>query len=533
MQETTVTIFCICFFLFRQMRDAFYVKASPWDTQSIVSLFTSWMLVKKRTLTESQNTAVIAAIQQCPLPMYATSAAKLASSWRALTEIREEHLPGSLEGIVNKLFEHLELCIPPNCFSVMMAYLTLSVGGISKWEMADLISLNDSVLTSIYSDVEHPLIHRAPPILWKLITVYLRDRLNVFLSKHTYTYSWTSNSFRKHSALRFVGSPGAAKKLHKDMSDYFTGPRVNETKSRPTHAEDKGHPHERFTKPQTDAFGVHLNVRKYMCLPFHLMSASNKKAHIMENYIFNLPWVEKKLDSSSTLQFVCDLEQARLLDTSCSAELKAMQQAVLLSFSVLQVQGRQIYKCLRHLMAVTSEYADHDVKSQSKFNNGLVKLFAWFSRPPVPLLHTLEQSNISLSQILDPSTHVPIVDAIVPVSNDVFEAHVVVALSSENEIRVVNIVTNQVVRTLQGVDVPKNLLMLDSTRAVVLCNRELAVIDLDRGELLMKLRGVLNLKMPFFGIQCDQKVVALSRDRMVVNILDIHTGGIVATFKVS
>ncbi|CAG5116392.1 unnamed protein product [Candidula unifasciata] len=513
------------------MRDAFYVKASSWDTQGLLDVFTSRMNMKKRTLTEPQNESVMAAITQCPLPMYATSTAKIACTWGALTEVKEDDLPSSLEGIVNKLFDHLERCIPPNCFSAMMSYITLSIGGISKWEMADLISVNDSVLTSIYSDVKHPPIHRAPPILWKLITFYLRNHLNMFLSMRFYTYSWTSNSFRKLAALRYAVSATASKKLHTEMCDYFLGRWACKKISGSGAEGEKRHLQERFVMPQPDAFGKHLNVRKFMCLPFHVMHASSKHAHTLETYIFNLPWVEKKLDSTSVPQVVCDLEHAKLLDSICSGKIKALQQAVLQSFCVLQVQGRQIYKCLQHLMTYTSEPNDHDDKSQSKSNNGLTKLLAWFSRPPVPLLHTLDCSNVSLSQISNSSTSVPFVDAIVPVSNDVHEAHIIYTLSSQNEIRVINVVTNQVVRTLRGVDAPKHVIMLDSTRAVVLCNRELAVIDLDRGVLLMKLRGVLNLRMPFFGLQCDQKVVALSRDRMVVNILDISTGGIVATFK--
>ncbi len=44
--------------------------------------------------------------------------------------------------------------------------------------------------------------------------------------------------------------------------------------------------------------------------------------------------------------------------------------------------------------------------------------------------------------------------------------------------------------------------------------------------------GLLNLKMPFFGIHDNENIMALSRNRMCANMMSTETGDMVATFKV-
>ena len=73
--------------------------------------------------------------------------------------------------------------------------------------------------------------------------------------------------------------------------------------------------------------------------------------------------------------------------------------------------------------------------------------------------------------------------------------------------------------------------MVDQLRAVVLCNRELMLYDLNRAALVTKLKGVMNQKMPYYGLHSDRYVVALSRNRMYVNMINLNTG--VSGYKVA
>ncbi|KAA0203477.1 hypothetical protein HAZT_HAZT000658, partial [Hyalella azteca] len=73
--------------------------------------------------------------------------------------------------------------------------------------------------------------------------------------------------------------------------------------------------------------------------------------------------------------------------------------------------------------------------------------------------------------------------------------------------------------------------MIDDFQCLLLCGRELRIYNLDTGELVIKLREVMNQKMPFFGLNRPDHVVALSRSRMYVNMMNIAKGECVATFK--
>lgn len=85
---------------------------------------------------------------------------------------------------------------------------------------------------------------------------------------------------------------------------------------------------------------------------------------------------------------------------------------------------------------------------------------------------------------------------------------------------------------MNGINQPKDLRMIDQYRAVVLCNRDLRIYNLDEGSLVIKLKGVMNQKMPFFGLHSDNYLVALSRNRMYVNMQSLKTGDLETTFKV-
>lgn len=110
--------------------------------------------------------------------------------------------------------------------------------------------------------------------------------------------------------------------------------------------------------------------------------------------------------------------------------------------------------------------------------------------------------------------------------------HLVVIYPDKGCLSVWDIYDEKAVRTINNMDNPRDLRMIDQKRAVILCNRELRVYDLDSGQLLSKLKGVMNQKMPFFEVFGDNYVIALARNRMCVNMLNLNSGELETTFKV-
>ena len=71
------------------------------------------------------------------------------------------------------------------------------------------------------------------------------------------------------------------------------------------------------------------------------------------------------------------------------------------------------------------------------------------------------------------------------------KSHVILISNDRNELCIYNLKTGQNARTLRNVNRPKNVEMIDPYRAVVLCDRELNVYNLDEGRLVTKLKGVM------------------------------------------
>lgn len=112
------------------------------------------------------------------------------------------------------------------------------------------------------------------------------------------------------------------------------------------------------------------------------------------------------------------------------------------------------------------------------------------------------------------------------------KSHIILISSDRNELCVYNLRTGQNARTLRNINRPKNVKLIDSHRAVVLCDRELNVYNLDEARLVTKLKGVMNNKMPFYGLHDQHYAVTLSRNRMYVNMINLHNGNLETMFKV-
>jgi len=110
---------------------------------------------------------------------------------------------------------------------------------------------------------------------------------------------------------------------------------------------------------------------------------------------------------------------------------------------------------------------------------------------------------------------------------------IVLTLSSGMEdLQVWNLYSEEPLRELQGITNPINLRVINDTRVVVLCGRELQVFDLNEVKLVSKMKGVMNQKMPYYGLHSEELIAALSRNRMYVHLMNVETGDCVTTFKV-
>uniref|UniRef100_A0A0P5L1U9 Leucine-rich repeat and WD repeat-containing n=1 Tax=Daphnia magna TaxID=35525 RepID=A0A0P5L1U9_9CRUS len=114
------------------------------------------------------------------------------------------------------------------------------------------------------------------------------------------------------------------------------------------------------------------------------------------------------------------------------------------------------------------------------------------------------------------------------------ERHHAAALSAvRDELTLWNFKTGQCDKVLGNLQhQPLKVATLANDRCIVLCGRELCVYDMNTGEEVLKLKGMMNQKLPLFGLHGDSHVVSLSRNRMYVNLISLENGDCVTTFKV-
>ncbi|UYV85146.1 hypothetical protein LAZ67_X004724 [Cordylochernes scorpioides] len=236
--------------------------------------------------------------------------------------------------------------------------------------------------------------------------------------------------------------------------------------------------------------------------------------------IFDCDWIEAKL--KGTDPFVL-LDNIQMLDGGeKDPELMLLYDFIRASAYALRYDGSQFY---------THAYAR--LKNVSEKYPSLLKIFQRASKPPVSSLlalsSCLREMIPSTPDTPDPEPPCPYT-YVFPVPR---KPSLMLALSPAGERLVLWDIYNQIpIRTLVGLEQPRDLRTVADTLVLVLCNRELRFFNLDNGDLIIKLKGVMNQKMAYFGIHGSHYVVALSRNRMYVNMFNLNTGELETTFKV-
>ena len=304
---------------------------------------------------------------------------------------------------------------------------------------------------------------------------------------------------------------------------------------------------------QPDRYGRHVNCRKFLCLLHHMLQGLScqsdaklceLRCEAAKQHLLDLRWLVTKLDATSLVQLLDDLQMAINTATTMAKELQWLQLVVARNAAVLNVSGRQLHTRLYLELLVQTRTQGADKLKRASFADALRILHSAIANSSVNFLvlednlgsSCVDSSSFFLPQLpaekRDPAAAAPpelCLDGFF--SNDKTGKTVVSISKLAGEIVVWNTETRKPVRTLTQVEKPSDLVFLDDTRAVVLCNRELRAYDLHAGTLVCNIRGMLNIKMPYFQVRDPNTIISLARNRMSVNVVDINTGQIHATFK--
>ncbi|XP_046359970.2 uncharacterized protein LOC124137621 [Haliotis rufescens] len=404
--------------------------------------------------------------------------------------------PTRTELSFQQLFQKLESTFSHIIVSKLICFLLLSQSGLSSFHIAAILSQDEEILKALKLSDPTTVFHTLF-FMWLEIKTCLQPFLHVFTFNGVLLHVLFSTHLRTLLMRRYL-SEGSADKVHQHLCAFY--------ESVTSDNEEQAAKHLFYLK--------NFKILKYLEYPYQCSQC--KRGNFNNQFIFNMDWLRAKIAATSTLCVLGDMDEQQKVNS----EVKLLYQALALSAGALDICHSQITS---QFLSRLSEILDHSQHT----NIG-------------KLLQTCQgETDVRLEAmstcLLHPNSQIP-----PPISDDELSGlywvpgHTtfIISLSSNSdEITVWDRKTHKFVRKLTGVHRPQDLKMVDSFQAVVLCNRELLIYDLDQGCLETKLRGVLNLKQPMFGVRNDESVITLSRNRMYINVLDIESGDTVATFK--
>lgn len=419
----------------------------------------------------------------------------------------------NFEEFIHSTFESLSDILGSNLFIAILTLISSTKYGISDQEVLNIINQDSSLFSSHASS-------KFEFSFWTFIKLKLSPLISFNLVNGLLLYQFSSQ-YVKELAKQYAQSK--MKQFNVSLSlllNYFT---LNENENKSLQSRPD---------PMTNQWP---NRRKAQELVYLLIQHSTQQVNYVNDYFLNLKWICFKLSKCDSYQLLEDIQLFVIskLSKSYSKEdlevLDIFTQLVKSSAHPLRCEGLSI---LSQLYFRLSSLSNHD---SSLHISKLQELLKETSRPFISSL--LPLNPLRLPQTIDESLKYEPTDKVNHDINMFFtikedENHIISLSTGKGEICVYNIYNPEPVRRLTGIVQPKDLKMIDKFRAVVLCNRDLKIYDLNQGKLESKLKGVMNQKMPFFGLHDENYLVALSRNRMYVNMQSLKTGDLETTFKV-
>ncbi|KAJ2941345.1 hypothetical protein O0L34_g3545 [Tuta absoluta] len=494
------------------------VRAPPVGPEEAKAVLAACAATYSKTGAASPPEDALKAVTKCTLPLYAKILAwQISLSAETFTEHSEPEtaqelvLCPDLEGQLAQILVTTEHALGEERVKTCLALLTAARRGLDDTEILDILAHDE-----LFRSKETYLPWAPASLFWPQLAALLSP--------------WLRYDARGAARWRDAALAGAARdryltdsetKVRQTLCDYYEGRWYNEND--PKMAGRLVSQENRFAENC-------YNTRKLDELPwqhYHIYKDHPEK-FANRPYFTQLEWIYDKLAATDCGYF---LEDLALVHLDPLPEHIEILKVIFESHSyALDYDHRQFYGILRMTMEKRKR---EGIEIQTQVVQNWMR-DVW--DPPVPTFYpanqdfwkvaeTKEVRDMSLTEGFDQKAF----DTIVR-----FEArgkYVATVSTEREEVCVWDVTQCKMVRRLVGVTHPINLVPIDEYRCVVLCRRELKVYDLDQGKFVVALKGVMNQKMPYYGLHDQSHLVALSRNRMYVNLMNIETGDCVTTFK--
>ena len=455
-------------------------QLSPDDS---IEIMNNELKLCNRMVTLDQFHKLENAIVSCPEPLFVKLLSSLACQWKGAYTVPNNILRSNIKDQLETMFEKYERKYGKKYAMFVFGLLSVCRDGLSDFEICH-ITASHNQLTAMPFCARNS--NSAPPIAWYSMRRDLEEYLHKGHNGDLTLWSW------KHPVFRDV----IVKKLGQDVESVrnkIIG----------------------YFEPQEIQVGTFYNKRKLLEYPYQL--GELKHISKLKICLADPKWISAIIGGLG-VYILCENVRVYLSLAQEDQEIYQLQRILTQSLHTLESNRTEALKEIeKQIKTVPSELREkgifHKVNNSCSLDNSLV----------------VNPSEFDMELLKDVSPR-PILNGLFRVKSD--NNHVISISEEKGEIKVWNIHTREAVRTLNGIAQPRNIKMADEHCAIVLCNRELKCYNIERGTLESKLKGVLNLKHPYFDIHSSELVVSLSRNRMYVHIISRSTGDVRATFKV-
>uniref|UniRef100_A0A182PJR6 WD_REPEATS_REGION domain-containing protein n=1 Tax=Anopheles epiroticus TaxID=199890 RepID=A0A182PJR6_9DIPT len=405
--------------------------------------------------------------------------------WLGITNLSNT----SVSHISERVFEILEEKFTAPIVKLIMSLLLASREGLLETEIITLIRNSNLVNGSTTKLWTH--------FCWKMGPLFLHNK-NIIVVDRT---------LRQVAEKRYEAD---IKQAHRILYDYY--------ELQPNVFLDK--------KGKEKCF----NYRKIVELPYHkykLDATATESSFSNSPYLTDLAWLQDKLIATGCVHILNDI---CLVDgaTSAGSHVALLKSFIESHFKALNYDGHQLYSMLRPVLVAERQRADSPYANSAVVQQWLETI----NSSPVPFLEKLVPEYGEDDGEKPAADKAPTVVGFDLMMNLSIAGYFVISLSTEREeICVWDVAKCRKVRTLTGVPQPSAICPVGDYGVAVLCRREIRIIDLNEGKFKVTLKGVMNQKMPYFGLHDPSHLVCLSRNRMYVNLMNIESGDCVTTFK--
>lgn len=417
----------------------------------------------------------------------------------------------SLDDQIAALIEYVQLKMGTFCCGHILSCINQSRFGLSQMEILDILSSDIEFLKSLYCYVRPECQPVVPLHIWLQTKMILKPLLRDYVIEGTTLINWRNGV--TSDVIRDMFDLGVVTSIQSIMLNYFTD------KERICPANSK------IIKSNPRRFEQTIN-RRLLSESVWLMVLEHR-VEDLDNTLFSADFLIDKLQTCGLYEVLHDVGlMLRLVPGD--ADVVMLQKVLHHCNSMLAADAAHLPAVLYLLQKEGELVTDGQLKMQQ-----LIETLTDTSCPLTPFLIPHDPSVIQDFTLLSTCHTGEVPPSKWQGFHRILDHPQLMAGISTNcgEVIIWDINKLSVIRKLMMLKLPRDMRPITSTRAVVLCDRELCLINLDEGRLENKLKGVLNLKMPYYSIHNNEHVIALSRNRMYLNLINTTTGDVVTTFK--